>query len=67
MDREEQEDLLRRTKEIVGLIGGDSSAAVTAASLLLLGDRLVGMLDGIRAGLRLIEDQLNSDLDERTP
>jgi hypothetical protein len=67
MEREDAESLLRRTQEIIGLVGGDANSTVTAASLLLLGDRLVGMLDGIRSDLRLIEEQLNNDLDERIP
>lgn len=59
MEREDAESLLRRTKEIVGLAGGDVNSAVMAASLLLLGDRLVGVLDPILARLRGIEDSLD--------
>jgi hypothetical protein len=64
MTAEEQRTLHERLGELVAIADGGPT---TAAAILLLTDRLVGVLDGILSALRAIEDKLNNDLDERIP
>ena len=56
MSPEEQKSLHERTNELLSIAGDD----VTAAAILLLADRLVGVLDGVLSRLRTIEQILDN-------
>jgi hypothetical protein len=50
-------------RELIEAGDGD----VTAAAIIILGDRVVGALDGILSALRAIEERLGNLHDERMP
>ena len=56
MTYDEQGSLRERLKELALV----TEKEMTAAAIILLTDRLVGMLDGILARLRAIEDSLEN-------
>jgi hypothetical protein len=62
MTPEDEARLSQRVREIFNATGGGDSV-VMAASLLLLGDRLVGALDSVRSALMMLEDRLGDLVD----
>ena len=62
MTLDEQQSIYDRVEELTRMAHGEA----TAAALLLLGDRVVGVLDGILSRLRAIADHLES-IDESMP
>lgn len=55
MNQEDQQDIRKRTIELIALTSPEGAGA---AAILLLADRTVGVLEGILGALRAIEDKL---------